>query len=99
MAYNIKCLDLLKSFFFTTITLFSFKPLSVNPLEYVSVNNQECKTIRKIINIHNSEPVFYLVSIKVKTCSGNCNNINDPYAKLCVPHVANNINIRVVNLM
>ena len=25
--------------------------------------------------------------IQVHKCSGSCNNINDPYAKLCVPDV------------
>ena len=29
----------------------------------------------------------YPFSIKTSKCSGNCNNINDPYAKICVPHV------------
>ena len=27
--------------------------------------------------------------------SGRCNNINDPYAKLCVPGIIKNINVRV----
>ena len=40
-----------------------------------------------------------LFSIKTKKCSGSCNNINDPYAKLCVPDVVKNINIKVFNLM
>ena len=30
---------------------------------------------------------FYPYSIKVSKCSGSCNNINDPYAELCVPDV------------
>ena len=43
--------------------------------------------------------MFYPFSIKVNKCSGSCNNINVPYAKLCVPNVVKNINIRVFNLM
>ena len=31
--------------------------------------------------------------------SGSCNNINDPYAKVCVPDVFKNINVKVFNLM
>ena len=38
-------------------------------------------------------------SISVKKCSGICNNINDPYAKLCVPNVVKNINVKEFNLM
>ena len=54
------------------------------------MNNQECKTKTKIININNNKLVLYPFSIKVNKCSGSCNNINDPYAKLCVPDVVEN---------
>ena len=39
--------------------------------------------------------MVYLFTIKVN----NCNNIDDPNAKLCVPHVVKNINVNVFNLM
>ena len=29
----------------------------------------------------------------------NCNNVNDPYEKLCVPDVVKNINVKVFNLV
>ena len=32
-------------------------------------------------------------------CSGSCNKINDPYAKLFVPVVVKNINVKVFNIM
>ena len=38
---------------------------------------------------------FYPYSIKVNKCSGSCNNINDPYAELCVPDVVKNMNVKV----
>ena len=63
------------------------------------MNNQKCKTRTKIINTNNNEPVFYPFNIKVNKCSGSCNYINDPYAKLCVPDVVKNINVKVFNLM
>ena len=40
-----------------------------------------------------------ILCVKVNKCSRNCNNINDPYARLCVPNVAKNINLKVFNLM
>ena len=61
------------------------------------MNNQECKA--KIINVNNNEPAFYPYTIKVNKCSGSCSNINDPYAKLCVPDIIKNINVMVFNLM
>ena len=84
---------------FVAMKFFSFNPSNVSSLECVSMKNQECKTRTKIINISTDEPVFYPFSIKVNTCSGSCNNINDPYAKLCVPDVAKNINVKVLSLM
>ena len=42
---------------------------------------------------------FILFSIKTSKCSGSCNNINNPYAKLCVPNVAKNFNVKVFNLV
>ena len=65
---------------------------SLNLLECVSMNNQECKTRPEIVNVNSNDPVFY-------PCSGSCNNFNDPYAKLCVPNVVKNLNIKVYNLM
>ena len=63
------------------------------------MNNQECRTRTIITSINNNEFVFYLFIIKVKKCSGSCKNINDPYAKLCVPDVVKNTNVKVFNLM
>ena len=52
-----------------------------------------------MININSNEPSFYPYSVKISKCSGSCNNINDPYAKLCVPDVIKNINVEVFTLM
>ena len=89
-------MDLLKNIFFTAM-VFSCNVLNVNPLECVSMNNQECRIRPEVININSNEPLFCLYSIKVDKCSGNCNNIN-PYAKLCVADVKN-MNIKVFNLI
>ena len=43
--------------------------------------------------------MFYPYSIKVNRCSGCCSNINDPYAKLCVPDIIKNLNVKVFKLM
>ena len=32
-------------------------------------------------------------------CCSSCNDINDPYAKLCIPDVVKGINVKVFNLM
>ena len=83
---------------FAVITTF-FDLSYVNSLECISMNNQECKARPKIIVVNNNEPVFYTYSLKVNKCCGSCSNINDPYAKLCVSDIIQNINVKVFNLM
>ena len=73
--------------------------LKVKTLECVSVINQKCMSRPKIINLNANQLVFYPLSIKVNKCGGDCNNINDPMAKLCVPNVVKNMNIKVFNLL
>ena len=63
------------------------------------MNSQECIVRLEIVNVNSDEPVFFPFSIKTSKCSGSCNNINDPYAKLCVPDVVKNLNAKVFNLM
>ena len=63
------------------------------------MNNQACKVTPEIVNVDSNEPVFYPFSIKTSKCSGSCNNINDLYAKICVPDVVKDLNVKVFNLM
>ena len=71
--------------------------LNVIPLTCVSMSNQDCKIRPVIININSKE--YYPYSILVNKCSASCNDINETYAKLCIPDVVKNINIKVFNLM
>ena len=75
-----------------------FNELKAKSLECMSMINQKCMSRPKIIGVNNNEPVFYPFSIKVNKCSGSCNNINNPYAKLCVPDITKNINAKVFNV-
>ena len=74
-------LGFIKQEFVIAMTFFSFNILNVNPLECISMSNEECKARTKILDANSNEPVFYPYSIKVNKFSGSCNNINDPYAK------------------
>ena len=64
---------------------------NVNSLECVSMKNQEYKARPEIVDVNSNNPIFYPFSIKVNKCNGNCNNINDPYAKICVPDTVLNL--------
>ena len=84
--------------FFIGLTILS-NLVSTNSLSCISMNNQPCKARPEIINVNSNNPIFYPFSIKTSKCSGSCNNINDPYAKICVPDVVKDLNVKVFNLM
>ena len=73
--------------------------VKVKSLECMSVVNQKCMSRPKVININSNEPISSSYNIKVNKCSRSCNNINDPFAKLCVPDITKNINVKVFNIM
>ena len=49
---------------FLTGSAFLSTLTSVNPLECVSMSNQECKGRPKVVNVNSDGPIFYLFSIK-----------------------------------
>ena len=80
-------------------SLFLSRLVGSTPFSCISMNNQACKVGPEIVNVNSNELVFYPFSIKTSKCSGSCNNINDPYAKICVPDAIKDLNVRVFNLM
>ena len=72
-----------KVFFIGLIMLSNF----TNALNCISMKNQECKTRPQVINVNSNNPIFHPFSIKTSKCSGNCNTIHNPYAKICAPDV------------
>ena len=84
---------------FVSAMFFGCNALNGVPLKCAPINNQGCRITPEKINIESNEPTFYPYSIEINKCSGSCNNINDPYSKLCFPDVVKNINAKVFNLM
>ena len=85
----------IKKVFFTELTiLLSVNLLTITPLRWISMTNQECKVRSQIVNVNSDKPVFFPFSIKTSKCCGSCNNINDPYAKMCVPDVVKNLTLQ-----
>ena len=68
-------------------------------LSCISINNQECKVRSQIVNVNSEESTLFPFSIKTSKCSGSFNNIDNPYAKLRVPGVVKNLNVKIFNLM
>ena len=70
---------------------------SVNSLECISMKNQEFKVRSEIVNVNSNNPMFYPFSIKTSKYSGSCNNISNPFARICVLDIAKNLNVKVFN--
>ena len=80
-------------------SLFLSSLVSTTPLSCISRKNQECKVRPKVVDMNSNNPIFYPFSIKINECSGSCNNISNPYAKICVPTDVKDLNVKVFNLM
>ena len=79
--------------------IFTNSILGINSPQCMSMTNQKCMSRPKIIDVNINDPVFYPYSIKVNKCSGSCNNINNPYGKICIPNITEKINVKVINLI
>ena len=93
-----KILRFAKKVFFIGLTILS-SFTNASSLSCISLNNQECKTRPQVINVNSNNPIFFPFSIKTSKCYGNCNNINNPLTKICVPDVVKNLNVKVFNLL
>ena len=91
-------MDLLKKCFFIGLTILS-DFANRGSLSCILMSNQPCKARPEVINVNSNNPIFYPFSIETSKCSGSCNNINDLYAKICVPDIVKKLDVKVFNLM
>ena len=79
------------------ISLFGI--IKTKALECVSVVNQKCMPRPKILDVNEGvgEALFYLYNVLVNKCSGSCNTLDDPMAKLRVPNIITRVNMKVKN--
>ena len=78
-----KIFGFVKKALFVGLTILS-SFTNASSLSCISLRNQTCKARPEITNVNSNSPIFCPFSIKTGKCSGNCNNTNDPYAKICV---------------
>ena len=81
------------------ISLFGI--IKTKALECVSVINQKCMPRPKILDVNEGvgEALFYPYNDLVNKCSGSCNTLDGPMAKLCVPNIIKGINMKVYNFL
>ena len=91
-TYKMKIISLL-------ISLFSI--IKTKALECVSAVNQKCMPRPKILDVNEGigEALFYPYNVQVNKCSGSCNTLDNPMAKLCVPNVIKGVNMQVYNFL
>ena len=78
-----------------------FSIINTKALECVSVYNQKCMPRPKILDVNEGvgEALFYPYNVLVNKCSGSCNKLDDPMAKICVPNIIKNVNVKVYNVL
>ena len=81
------------------ISLFSI--IKAKALECVSVVNQKCMPRPKILDVNEgvNEALFYPYNVQVNKCSGSCNTLDNPMAKLCVCNVIKGVNMQVYSFL
>ena len=81
------------------ISLFSIIKKKV--LECISVANQKRMPRPKILDVNEGvgEALFYPYNVLVNKCSGSCNTLDDPIAKMCVLNIVKRVNMKVYNFL
>ena len=81
------------------ISLFGI--IKAKALECVSVANQKCVPRPKILDVNEGvgEALFYPYNVLVNKCSGSCDTLDNPMAKMCVPNIIKRINMKVYNFL
>ena len=81
------------------LTISLFHIIKTKALECVSIVNQKCMPRPKILDVNEGvgEALLDLYNVLVNKCSGSCDTINNPMAKLCIPNVIKRVNVQVYN--
>ena len=81
------------------ISLFSI--IKTKALECVSVVNRECMPRPNILDVNEGigEALFYPYNVLVNKCSESCNTLDDPIARICVPNISKNVNMKFYNFL
>ena len=69
---------------------------TANSLKCISLKNQECK-VREVVVKNKYMPFPY--DFKVNSCVESCNNISNPYSKVCIADVIKNVTVKMFDLI
>ena len=60
------------------------------------LKNQECAASKVVVD---NDYMTYPYKIKVDKCVGSCNDVDNPYCKICLPDVVKNISVKSFDLI
>ena len=83
------------------LTISFFSIIKTRALECVSVINRKCMPKPKILDVNEGvgEALFYPYNVFVNKCSGSCNTLDDPMAKMCILNIIKRVNMKVYNFL
>ena len=84
-----------------TLLISLFGIIKTKASECVSFTNQKCMPRPKILDVNEGlgEALFYPYNVLVNKCSGSCDRLDDPMARLCVSNIIKNVNMKVYNFL
>ena len=84
-----------------SLTICLFNLFKTKALECLSVINQKCMPRPKILDLNEGvgKALFYPYKLLLNKCSGTCDTLDDPMAKMCVPNVIKGVNMKVYNFL
>ena len=79
----------------------SFSVIKTRALECASVINRKCMPRPKTLDVNEGvgEALFYPYNMLVNKCSGSCDTLENPMARLCVSNIIKRINMKVYNFL
>ena len=76
--------------------------ISINT-KCISLSNRKCMVQSTLINVHSNENgqefYYYTFAVKLNTCVGSCNTLNDLSNKVCVPNKREDLNLSTFNII
>ena len=71
---------------------------SKGPIKCLTLNDRPCPARATLVNINSNKILFCPFTVSVNKCGGSCNDIDDPYARVCVQNKVN-VNVKVFDLI
>ena len=66
---------------------------------YVSLNVEPCLARLAFIDLNPNEHHYCPFIVSLDRCNKNCNSLDNPFGRICVPNKTANINLNMLNMI